>query len=188
LLADMGARVIKIESPAGDDLRWAIDGRSRTFQGKESLVLDLKQPEGREIIHKLLARADAVMHNMRGDAAARLGIDFPTAAALNPDVVYLYAGSYGSTGPGAGRAARTGGVGGGRRHRAGQVEGGDGGPGLVVVAEGGQVGLGAGRGRGGSRRDASGGRPGQICGTSGGITTPGDQGNHPDSGHNPHTR
>ena len=105
LLADMGARVIKIESPAGDDLRWAIDGRARTFQGKESLVLDLKQPEGREIIHRLVARADAVMHNMRGDAAARLGIDFPTVAALNPDVVYLYAGSYGSTGPGAGRAA-----------------------------------------------------------------------------------
>jgi crotonobetainyl-CoA:carnitine CoA-transferase CaiB-like acyl-CoA transferase len=105
LLADMGARVIKVESPAGDDLRWAIDGRARTFQGKESLVLDLKQPEGREVIGKLLARADAVMHNMRGDAAARLGIDFPAVQALNPDVVYLYAGSYGSTGPGAGRAA-----------------------------------------------------------------------------------
>jgi crotonobetainyl-CoA:carnitine CoA-transferase CaiB-like acyl-CoA transferase len=105
LLADMGARVIKVESPAGDDLRWAIDGRARTFQGKESLVLDLKQPEGREIIRKLLARADAVMHNMRGDAAARLGIDFPAVRVLNPDIVYLYAGSYGSTGPGAGRAA-----------------------------------------------------------------------------------
>jgi len=105
LLADMGARVIKVESPAGDDLRWAIDGRARTFQGKESLVLDLKQPEGREVIRKLLARADAVMHNMRGDAAARLGIDFPSVQALNPGVVYLYAGSYGSTGPGAGRAA-----------------------------------------------------------------------------------
>jgi crotonobetainyl-CoA:carnitine CoA-transferase CaiB-like acyl-CoA transferase len=105
LLADMGARVIKVESPAGDDLRWAIDGRARTFQGKESLVLDLKQPEGRDIIRRLLARADAVMHNMRGDAAARLGIDYPAARALNPEVVYLYAGSYGSTGPGAGRAA-----------------------------------------------------------------------------------
>jgi crotonobetainyl-CoA:carnitine CoA-transferase CaiB-like acyl-CoA transferase len=105
LLADMGARVIKIEPPAGDDLRWAIDGRARTFQGKESLVLDLKQPAGREIIRKLLARADAVMHNMRGDAAARLGIGFPAVRALNPQVVYLYAGSYGSTGPGAGRAA-----------------------------------------------------------------------------------
>jgi crotonobetainyl-CoA:carnitine CoA-transferase CaiB-like acyl-CoA transferase len=45
------------------------------------------------------------MHNMRGDAAARLGIDYASARALNPDVVYLYAGSYGSTGPGAGRAA-----------------------------------------------------------------------------------
>ena len=105
LLADMGARVIKIESPAGDDARWALDGRARTFQGKESLVLDLKQPEGREAIGRLLARAGAVMHNMRGDAAARLGIDYASVRAVNPDVVYLYAGSYGSTGPGAGRAA-----------------------------------------------------------------------------------
>jgi crotonobetainyl-CoA:carnitine CoA-transferase CaiB-like acyl-CoA transferase len=101
----MGARVIKIESPAGDDARWAMDGRARTFQGKESLVVDLKQPQGREIIGRLLARADAVMHNMRGDAAARLGIDYASARAVNPEIVYLYAGSYGSTGPGAGRAA-----------------------------------------------------------------------------------
>ena len=56
-------------------------------------------------MQRLLARADAVMHNMRGDAAARLGIDYASAKALNPDIVYLYAGSYGSTGPGAGRAA-----------------------------------------------------------------------------------
>lgn len=105
LLADMGARVIKIESPAGDDARWALDGRARTFQGKESMALDLKQPEGREAIHKLLARADVVMHNMRGDAAARLGIDYESVRELRPDIVYLYAGSYGSTGPGAGRAA-----------------------------------------------------------------------------------
>jgi crotonobetainyl-CoA:carnitine CoA-transferase CaiB-like acyl-CoA transferase len=105
LLADMGARVIKIESPAGDDARWAMDGRARTFQGKESLVVDLKRPEGQEIIGRLLARADAVMHNMRGNAADRLGIGYDTARALNPQIVYLYAGSYGSTGPGAGRAA-----------------------------------------------------------------------------------
>jgi crotonobetainyl-CoA:carnitine CoA-transferase CaiB-like acyl-CoA transferase len=105
LLADMGARVIKIESPAGDDARWSLDGRARTFQGKDSMVLDLKRPEGQEIVRRLLARADAVMHNMRGDAAARLGIDYPRARAVNPEIVYLYAGSYGSTGPGAGRAA-----------------------------------------------------------------------------------
>ena len=56
-------------------------------------------------MRRLLARADAVMHNMRGDAAARLGVDYQSAKELNPDIVYLYAGSYGSTGPGAGRAA-----------------------------------------------------------------------------------
>jgi crotonobetainyl-CoA:carnitine CoA-transferase CaiB-like acyl-CoA transferase len=105
LLADMGARVIKIESPAGDDARHGLGGRARTFQGKESLAIDLKSEEGRAAVRRLLARADAVMHNMRGDAAARLGVDYQTAKELNPDVVYLYAGSYGSTGPGAGRAA-----------------------------------------------------------------------------------
>ena len=105
LLADMGARVIKIESPAGDDARQYLGGRVRTFQGKESLAIDLKSEEGRAAVRRLLARADAVMHNMRGDAAARLGVDYQSAKELNPDIVYLYAGSYGSTGPGAGRAA-----------------------------------------------------------------------------------
>ncbi len=56
-------------------------------------------------MRRLVAQADAVMHNMRGDAAARLGIDYETARELNPSIIYLYAGSYGSTGPGAGRAA-----------------------------------------------------------------------------------
>ena len=56
-------------------------------------------------MRRLVGQADAIMHNMRGDAAARLGIDYETARELNPGIVYLYAGSYGSTGPGAGRAA-----------------------------------------------------------------------------------
>ena len=101
----MGARVIKVESPAGDDARLFLGGRARTFQGKESLAIDLKSEEGRAAVRRLVAQADAVMHNMRGDAAARLGIDYETARELNPGIVYLYAGSYGSTGPGAGRAA-----------------------------------------------------------------------------------
>ncbi len=105
LLADMGARVIKIESPAGDDARLFLGGRARTFQGKESLAIDLKSEEGRAAVQRLLGQADAVMHNMRGDAAARLGVDYETARQLNPRIVYVYAGSYGSTGPGAGRAA-----------------------------------------------------------------------------------
>ena len=105
LLADLGARVIKVESPSGDDGRWSLGGRSRTFQGKESLVIDLKRPEGQEVVAKLLSRADGLMHNMRGDAAARLGVDYESARRHNPEIVYLYAGSYGSSGPGAGRGA-----------------------------------------------------------------------------------
>jgi crotonobetainyl-CoA:carnitine CoA-transferase CaiB-like acyl-CoA transferase len=105
LIADLGARVIKIESPAGDEYRLRAEGRGRTFQGKESLCIDLKRAEGRAVVHRLIARADGLMHNMRGDAAERLGIDIETVRRLNPEIVYLYAGSYGSSGPGAGRAA-----------------------------------------------------------------------------------
>ena len=105
LIADLGARVIKIEPPSGDEFRGSTQGRGRTFQGKESLVLDLKTAEGRQVMEKLITRADAIMHNMRGEAPSRLGIDYEAVRRINPNIVYLYAGSYGSTGPGAGRAA-----------------------------------------------------------------------------------
>ena len=105
LLADMGARVIKIEPPQGDEFRPLTGGRGRTFQGKESLVVDLKTEEGRRVIRPLIAKADALMHNMRGDAPGRVGIDYETVREINPSIIYHYAGSYGSTGPGAGRAA-----------------------------------------------------------------------------------
>ena len=106
LLSDLGARVIKIESPmTNDGQRIASGGRIRTFQGKESLVLDLKHPSARRAVTELLARSDGILHNMRPDAAERLGLDYETVRLINPEVVYLYAASYGSTGPGAGRAA-----------------------------------------------------------------------------------
>ena len=106
LLSDLGARVIKIESPmTNDGQRIASGGRIRTFQGKESLVLDLKHPSARDVLTELLTRSDGIVHNMRPDAAARLGLDYETVQRINPEVVYLYAASYGSTGPGAGRAA-----------------------------------------------------------------------------------
>jgi len=106
LIADLGARVIKIEPPnAPDDARGGNLGLGRTLQGKESLVIDLKSPEARRIIQPLLAKADALLHNMRGDTPSRLGIDYESVKKLNPNVVYLYAGSYGSSGPGAGRPA-----------------------------------------------------------------------------------
>jgi crotonobetainyl-CoA:carnitine CoA-transferase CaiB-like acyl-CoA transferase len=103
LIADLGARVIKVEPPLGDEARWGSNGRARTFQGKESLVLDLKAPEARAIVRRLLERADALLHNMRGEAPQRLGIDYETVRRIHPRLVYVYAASYGSTGPGAGR-------------------------------------------------------------------------------------
>lgn len=105
LLADMGARVIKIESLVGDEFRTRTKGRSKTFHGKESLSVDLRRKEAQDLVHRLVGKADAIMHNMRGDAPKRLGVDYETIKGINPEIVYLYAGSYGSGGPGAGRAA-----------------------------------------------------------------------------------
>ncbi len=98
LLADLGARVIKIENLEGDPLR-TIQGCQRTVQGKESLALDLKASEGREVLYKLVERADLLMHNFRPGVPERLGMDYGTLCKLNPGLVYVYSGSYGSSGP-----------------------------------------------------------------------------------------
>lgn len=105
LLASLGARVIKVEPLGGDEFRPLSNGLGFTFQGKDSVVVDLKTKEGQVAIHKLIAKADALMHNMRGQAPQRCGIDYETVREINPSIIYHYAGSYGSTGPGAGRAA-----------------------------------------------------------------------------------
>jgi crotonobetainyl-CoA:carnitine CoA-transferase CaiB-like acyl-CoA transferase len=105
LLAELGARVIKIEALEGDPVRnFMLDGPI-TMHGKESLALDLKRPEGREILHALLARADGLMHNFRPGVPERLGFDWETARRLNPEIVYLDALAYGLTGPSALRPA-----------------------------------------------------------------------------------
>src|SRR5207302_6429984 len=101
LLADLGARVIKVEPLTGDPFRsmpWN-ENMIRCMQGKQSIALDLKSPKGQEILHKLVARADALMHNFRPDVPPRLGLDYETCSAVNPKPVYPYAGSYGSSGP-----------------------------------------------------------------------------------------
>lgn len=107
LLADLGARVIKVEPLTGDPFRSMPTNENmiRCMQGKQSIALDLKAPKGQEILHKLVARADALMHNFRPDVPPRLGLDYETCSAVNPQLVYLYAGSYGSTGPHSARAA-----------------------------------------------------------------------------------
>jgi formyl-CoA transferase len=106
LLADLGADVIKIESPQGDMLRHfpsSLEGDSRFFlgtnRGKRALVLDLKQPEGLAVLHRMVASADVLVENFRPSVPARLGIDYPRLRTINPRLVYAGLTGYGDTGP-----------------------------------------------------------------------------------------
>lgn len=104
-LADLGAEVIKIESPPGGDISRATgpyflgEGDSLFFQtfnlNKRSLQLDLKAAEGREVFEKLVASADAVLNNLRGDQPAKLGLDYATLSKLNPKIVCAHLSAYG---------------------------------------------------------------------------------------------
>lgn len=109
LLTDLGARVIKIEQLAGDPVRnmtgFPEVGGAKATQGKESIAVDLSTPEGKEIVYRLAARADAVIEGFRTGAAERLGVDAETLLGINPDLVYLSAHGYGLGGPFANRAA-----------------------------------------------------------------------------------
>jgi crotonobetainyl-CoA:carnitine CoA-transferase CaiB-like acyl-CoA transferase len=103
MLADLGARVIKIDAT---DKRLDEGRRStaaaladvRTYAGKESMQVDLQTPEGKEILHKLIARADVLSHNYRLGVAERLQIDWETCRRLNPRLVYSWMGTYGPNG------------------------------------------------------------------------------------------
>ncbi len=97
LLADLGARVIKLEPLDGDPLRGILG--HRLLQGKESVAVDLKRPEGAALARRVLAMADVFIHNYRPGVPERLGIDYERVRSVNPDIVYLYAGAYGSDGP-----------------------------------------------------------------------------------------
>jgi crotonobetainyl-CoA:carnitine CoA-transferase CaiB-like acyl-CoA transferase len=105
ILAEMGARVIKVEPLAGDPYRRTGLQSVKFLHGKESITLDLKCDDGRGVLRELVARADLVVHSFRADAAARLGLDAGAVQEVNPRAVHLYAGSYGSQGPQAHRAA-----------------------------------------------------------------------------------
>ena len=99
LLAEMGARVIKVEPLAGDPARRTGLQNAKFLVGKESIALDLKSEEGRAILQQLIGGADALLHSFRKGVPERLGHDYETAIALNPRLVYVYGGSYGSRGP-----------------------------------------------------------------------------------------
>jgi crotonobetainyl-CoA:carnitine CoA-transferase CaiB-like acyl-CoA transferase len=108
LLADMGARVIKVEPPDGAEERRL--GNQRRYRGntrmalaynrgKESLAIDLRQPEGRDVVHKLVPRVDVVIQNFPPNVAKKLGIDYEALSALNPRLIFVSSTAFGETGP-----------------------------------------------------------------------------------------
>jgi crotonobetainyl-CoA:carnitine CoA-transferase CaiB-like acyl-CoA transferase len=110
-LSDLGAEVVKIENPEtrGDEARTvppfndpaAHDGLyfQALNRGACSMTLNLRHPEGRALLHRLVARADAVYNNLRGDLTAALGLDYATLGAANPRVVCCSLSGFGRTGP-----------------------------------------------------------------------------------------
>ncbi len=102
ILGDMGADVIKVESPDGDHTRHVGPSRSEAMgvfflnlnRNKRSVVLDLKKPEGRKALVRLVETADVFIHSMRPGAAERLGISYADISAINPSLVYASAGGY----------------------------------------------------------------------------------------------
>jgi crotonobetainyl-CoA:carnitine CoA-transferase CaiB-like acyl-CoA transferase len=108
LLADMGARVIKVEQPGkGDDTRaWGppfLEGESAYFlsinRNKESVTLDFKHPEGRAVLDRLIAKSDVVVENFRPGTLSKVGLDYQALAARHPRLVYCSISGFGHSGP-----------------------------------------------------------------------------------------
>jgi len=108
MLGDLGARVIKIETPdGGDDTRgWGppfINGESSYFLGinrnKESLTLNLKHPDGQQVLRRLIERADVLVENFRAGIMERFGFGYPAVHAANPRLVYASISGFGQDGP-----------------------------------------------------------------------------------------
>src|SRR5262245_22020353 len=113
ILGDLGAEVIKVESPEGDSMRpvapVAPDGLSAIFanfnRNKRSVVLDLKTGAGKAALVKLIATADVFAHNMRQDALDKLGFTFKAVRKANPRIIYAAAVGFGRHGRYAGKPA-----------------------------------------------------------------------------------
>src|SRR6201981_1577820 len=107
IMADMGADVIKVEPPEGDNTRFIsvgpAPGMSGVFvnvnRGKRSVVLDLRSEEGKTALRALILEADVFIHSMRAKAIAQLGFSYEQVAALNPNVIYTNCYGYGRRGP-----------------------------------------------------------------------------------------
>jgi len=113
IMADMGAEVIKIEPPEGDNTRHIsvgpVPGMSGVFvnvnRGKRSVVLDLRSDTGKSALRALIAQADVFIHAMRAKAIARLGFDYAAVAEIAPAIVYTNCYGYGRRGPNRDRTA-----------------------------------------------------------------------------------
>jgi len=113
ILAELGADVIKIEPHEGDNMRHAGPMRSvgmgymflNLNRGKRGIVLDLKQPEGREALMRLVPSTDALVYNVRPQAMARLGLSYEAVREVNPRILYVGAYGYSQRGPYAAKAA-----------------------------------------------------------------------------------
>ncbi|MGA9491445.1 MAG: CoA transferase [Mycobacterium sp.] len=109
LLADLGARVIKVEPLAGDNIRNLVAfpeaGGAKVLQGKESVAIDFTKPEGLDLVYELAKRSDIVLQCFRGKAAERAKIDEASLRAVNPELAFVTTSGYGVDGPFAHRAA-----------------------------------------------------------------------------------
>ncbi|MFI9114580.1 CaiB/BaiF CoA transferase family protein [Streptomyces venezuelae] len=106
-LADLGARVVKIERPDGGDFARGYDTAARGLashfvwcnRGKESVAVDLKDPRGLTLVRRLVADADVFVQNLAQGAAARLGLDAATLCAAHPELIAVDVSGYGPSGP-----------------------------------------------------------------------------------------
>lgn len=107
IMADMGADVIKIEQPGGDDTRYINAGQEPGLggiyvncnRGKKSVVLDLRSDDDKAALRRLIADADVFIHSMRGKAIAKLGFDYAAVSAIRSDIVYTNCYGYSRRGP-----------------------------------------------------------------------------------------
>lgn len=107
ILGDLGADVIKVESPDGDETRaWGppfVEGESAYYlcvnRNKRSIVVDFKTAEGRDIIYRLIRQSDVLVENFRPGTLARFSLDFESASALNANLIYCSITGFGQTGP-----------------------------------------------------------------------------------------
>ena len=107
IMADMGADVIKVEPPAGDNTRFITTGPApgmsgiyvNVNRGKRSLMLDLTRDADKDVLRALIATADVFMHSMRGKAIAKLGFSYDDVKAIRPDIIYTNCYGYSRRGP-----------------------------------------------------------------------------------------